>query len=63
MLKSINTILAPELLWLLAPMGHGDCLVVVDANHPATSIVAATLLGAPDPAAGHESWRGSSAPS
>ncbi|WP_208752985.1 RbsD/FucU domain-containing protein [Bradyrhizobium genosp. SA-3] len=34
MLKSINTILAPELLWLLAPMGHGDCLVVVDANHP-----------------------------
>ncbi|WP_276339535.1 RbsD/FucU domain-containing protein [Bradyrhizobium zhanjiangense] len=35
-LKSIDPILAPELLWLLASMGHGDDLFAVDANHPAT---------------------------
>ena len=35
MLKSIDPILTPDLLWLLASMGHGDDLVVVDANHPA----------------------------
>ncbi len=37
MLKSIDPILTPDLLWLLASMGHGDDLVVVDANHPATA--------------------------
>lgn len=42
MLKSIDPILTPDLLWLLASMGHGDDLVVVDANHPATRIAAAT---------------------
>jgi L-fucose mutarotase len=36
MLKSIDPILTPDLLWLLASMGHGDDLVVVDANFPAT---------------------------
>ncbi|MEY9127711.1 L-fucose mutarotase/ribose pyranase (RbsD/FucU family) [Bradyrhizobium yuanmingense] len=34
MLKSIDPILTPDLLWLLAAMGHGDDLVFVDANHP-----------------------------
>ncbi|MEK9284557.1 hypothetical protein MTR72_33810 [Bradyrhizobium sp. ISRA442] len=53
MLKSIDPILAPELLWLLASMGHGGDVVAVDAHHPATRIAASTLLGAPDPAAGH----------
>src|SRR5439155_24123904 len=38
MLKSIDPILTPDLLWLLASMGHGDDLVFVDANHPATRI-------------------------
>jgi L-fucose mutarotase len=38
MLKSIDPILAPDLLWLLASMGHGDDLVFVDANRPATRI-------------------------
>ncbi|WP_280969134.1 MULTISPECIES: RbsD/FucU domain-containing protein [unclassified Bradyrhizobium] len=34
MLKSIDPILAPELLWLLASMGHGGDVVAVDAGHP-----------------------------
>lgn len=42
MLKSIDPILTPDLLWLLASMGHGDDLVFVDANHPATRIAATT---------------------
>ncbi|QIP08718.1 RbsD/FucU family protein [Bradyrhizobium symbiodeficiens] len=42
MLKSIDPILTPDLLWLLASMGHGDDLVVVDANHPATHIARST---------------------
>jgi L-fucose mutarotase len=42
MLKLIDPILTPDLLWLLAAMGHGDDLVVVDANHPATHIARTT---------------------
>ncbi|MCP3370911.1 RbsD/FucU family protein [Bradyrhizobium cajani] len=42
MLKSIDPILTPDLLWLLAAMGHGDDLVFVDANHPSARIAAAT---------------------
>jgi L-fucose mutarotase len=42
MLKSIDPILTPDLLWLLASMGHGDDLVFVDANHPATRIAQGT---------------------
>src|SRR3569832_1019409 len=42
MLKSLDPILTPDLLWLLPPMGHGDDLVVVDANHPATHIARST---------------------
>ena len=42
MLKSIDPILTPDLLWLLASMGHGDDLVFVDANHPATRIAKTT---------------------
>lgn len=42
MLKSIDPILTPDLLWLLAAMGHGDDLAVVDANHPATRIAQST---------------------
>jgi L-fucose mutarotase len=38
MLKSIDPILTPDLLWLLAAMGHGDDLAVVDDNHPAERI-------------------------
>lgn len=38
MLKGIPKALTPELLKLLAEMGHGDTLVVADAHFPAESI-------------------------
>jgi L-fucose mutarotase len=37
MLKGVNPLLSPELLYALAQMGHGDEIVLVDANFPATS--------------------------
>jgi len=37
MLKNINPILTGGLLSALADMGHGDDLVIVDANYPASS--------------------------
>lgn len=45
MLKGLDPILGPDLLWVLAAMGHGDDLAVVDANHPAERIAAATTTG------------------
>jgi L-fucose mutarotase len=38
MLKNIDPVLGPELLWILAAMGHGDELAVVDANYPARAL-------------------------
>ncbi|MGU3398151.1 RbsD/FucU family protein [Brucellaceae bacterium D45D] len=35
MLKNINPLLTGSLLSVLADMGHGDDLVIVDANYPA----------------------------
>ncbi|MCB1517633.1 MAG: ribose ABC transporter [Hyphomicrobiaceae bacterium] len=35
MLKNINPLLSPDLLHVLASMGHGDELAIVDANFPA----------------------------
>ncbi|MUJ75965.1 RbsD/FucU family protein [Brucella abortus] len=35
MLKNINPLLTGSLLAILADMGHGDDLVIVDANYPA----------------------------
>lgn len=37
MLKNIDPLLTPELLQVLAAMGHGDELVIVDANFPAVA--------------------------
>ena len=37
MLIGIDPLLSPDLLMILAAMGHGDELVIVDANYPATS--------------------------
>jgi L-fucose mutarotase len=37
-LKSIHPLLAPELLFALASMGHGDEIAIVDANFPAASL-------------------------
>lgn len=35
MLKGVSTLVGPELLATLARMGHGDVLIVADANFPA----------------------------
>ena len=37
MLSGINPLLSPDLLHVLASMGHGDRIAVVDANFPAAS--------------------------
>ncbi len=41
MLKGINPLLTPELLKLLCEMGHGDEIVLADANFTAESLSAA----------------------
>jgi L-fucose mutarotase len=38
MLKGLDPLLGPNLLHVLAAMGHGDELVIADANFPAASI-------------------------
>ncbi len=38
MLKGIPDIISPDLLKILHTMGHGDTLVIGDANFPATAI-------------------------
>ncbi|MBZ6074854.1 RbsD/FucU family protein [Microvirga puerhi] len=45
MLKSLDPVLSPDLLWVLASMGHGDDLALVDANHPSATISRATTSG------------------
>ncbi|XP_041922282.1 fucose mutarotase isoform X1 [Alosa alosa] len=37
-LKGIPSLLSPELLYALAKMGHGDELVLADANFPVSSV-------------------------
>ncbi len=37
MLKGIDPLVGPDLLHILCAMGHGDELVIVDANYPATA--------------------------
>ncbi len=37
MLKSIDPLLTPDLLYVLAAMGHGDEIAIVVANYPAQS--------------------------
>jgi L-fucose mutarotase len=38
MLKGLDPVLGPDLLHVLAAMGHGDELVVADGNFPAASV-------------------------
>lgn len=38
MLKGIDPIVSPELLHVIAQMGHGDEIVLADANFPAVSM-------------------------
>lgn len=44
MLKNLDPILTPDLLWVLRAMGHGDDLVLADANFPSQSIAGAKHL-------------------
>lgn len=37
MLKKIPTIMSPEAVRLMMEMGHGDTLLIADANYPATT--------------------------
>lgn len=37
MLKNINPLLSPELLKILCEMGHGDEIVIADANFPSAN--------------------------
>ncbi len=43
MLKTIPSILSPDLLKILMEMGHGDELVIVDGNYPAASMNARVI--------------------
>ncbi len=45
MLKNLNPLLTPELLYVLRAMGHGDELVLADCNFPSDSIAAHTTYG------------------
>ena len=45
MLKKIPPFMDAELLWILAAMGHGDELAVVDRNFPARSVASQTQSG------------------
>ena len=45
MLKNINPLLNPDVLQVLAAMGHGDTLVLADANFPSQSVAKNTTYG------------------
>ena len=45
MLKNIDPLLNADVLQALRAMGHGDEVVVCDANFPADSVARATVLG------------------
>ena len=45
MLKNLDPLLNADVLYALAAMGHGDTMVVCDANFPADSVARATVYG------------------
>jgi L-fucose mutarotase len=45
MLKNIDPLLNADVLYALCAMGHGDALVLCDANFPADSVARRTVLG------------------
>lgn len=47
MLKNIDPLLNADLLWVLAAMGHGDDLALVDANHPADRVASHCIVKKP----------------
>ncbi len=52
MLKNLNPLLTPDFLYVLAAMGHGDDIVLCDANFPAESVARSTAYGRPVRVAG-----------
>ena len=52
MLWGIDPLLTADLLYALRRMGHGDEIVVVDANFPADSTAMSTVIGETIPLAG-----------
>lgn len=46
-LKGVPDTITPELLYTLAKMGHGDTLVIADANFPSDSVAAKTVTKDP----------------
>ncbi len=48
MLKNIDPALTPDLLYVLASMGHGDEIAIVDTNFPTSSVAGdATIIQMP----------------
>ena len=45
MLKNLDPLLTPDLLYVLRAMGHGDVLTLVDSNFPADSVASSTIHG------------------
>ena len=45
MLKNLDPLLNPNLLYILRAMGHGDVLTIVDSNFPADSVASTTVHG------------------
>ena len=45
MLKNLDPLLNADILHALRAMGHGDEVVICDANFPADSVARATALG------------------
>lgn len=45
MLKTIDPALNADVLWCLRAMGHGDALVIADANFPGDSVARHTVTG------------------
>lgn len=47
MLKGIDPRLGADVLYALRSMGHGDMLILADANFPSHSMAAETVMGEP----------------
>jgi L-fucose mutarotase len=45
MLKGLNPLLSPDVLYALCAMGHGDEVVIVDAHYPADVAARSTVYG------------------
>jgi L-fucose mutarotase len=45
MLKGLNPLLTPDVLYALCAMGHGDEVVIVDAHYPADTAARSSVYG------------------